>query len=77
MHTAWDEAAETAIKQGIQMVKIECGSASDPEHAKLSDEYKIRGFPTILVLKDGSQVNEYQGPRTSSAFLSYASEQLN
>jgi len=77
MHTAWDEAATTAGKQGIQMVKIECGNASDPEHAKLSDEYKIRGFPTILLLKDGAQVDEYRGQRTTSAFLSYAVDQQN
>ena len=77
MHTAWDKAADTAGEQGIRMVKIECGNASDPKHSKLSDEYKIRGFPTILLLDNGVQIDEYQGQRTSSAFLSYIENKSN
>ena len=77
MHTAWDEAVDKAGKQGLQMVKIECGNASDPKHSKVSDEYKIRGFPTILLLEDGVRVDEYRGQRTSSAFLSYVEKKSN
>ena len=77
MHAAWDKAAKAASKLGFQMVKIECGNASNSEHEKLSDEYKIKGFPTILLLEDGVQVGEYQGQRTSEAFMSYVKEKSN
>ena len=77
MHAAWDKAAKAASKLGFQMVKIECGNASNSEHGKLSGEYKIKGFPTILLLEDGVQVGEYQGQRTSDAFMSYVKEKAN
>jgi len=42
---------------------------ADKDKAELGT-YKIRGFPTVLVVKDG-QTTEYPGERTSSAIIDF------
>jgi len=42
---------------------------ADKDKAELG-KYKIRGFPTVLVVKDG-QTTEYPGERTSSGIIDF------
>ena len=45
---------------------------ADKDKAELGN-YKIRGFPTVLVVKDG-QTTEYGGKRTSDCILEFLNQ---
>jgi len=72
MHEAWDAAAKKVNEAGKNiMMKINVGDAKNKTHQKVSKEYGINGFPTILMLNGGKKTGEYNGPRTADDFQKY------
>jgi protein disulfide-isomerase-like protein len=68
LHPDWNKAAKQANKDGKRMLKVNVGE-NTPEHKKLMNQYNIKGFPTIIIFKDGIPT-EYNGPRNVDALLS-------
>jgi len=72
MHEAWDAAAKKVNAAGKNlMMKINVGDAKNKEHQKVSAQYGINGFPTIMLLDGGKKKEEYGGARTASDFENY------
>ena len=70
----WDEVTKSAKEKDLTMVKINVGEDStDSEEIKkkkvaIASEYKVDGYPTIILFKDGAQI-PYEGPRTKEGFM--------
>lgn len=69
---AWDSVkAEYDGKQlangyTIQFIEVDCSqSGQDPEAAAKMDQFGVKGFPTIKIVKDG-QMTEFSGARTKA-----------
>ena len=71
MKSAWDTASE---KFKDVMVKIDLGDSKDTEQQKISEKYKIKGFPTILLLDNGEISEKYEGERKASDFETFVNE---
>ena len=62
-------ASPLTLSKGTATVKI---LDADADKEELS-QYKIRGFPTILILKDGT-TTEYPGERTYDGVVSFLNQ---
>lgn len=72
MMPEWDEATSSLSKAdpNVQMVKVEVGDKDSAGKKALTEKYGITSYPTIkLIMADGT-VEDYEGARTKSAFLS-------
>ncbi|KAJ8629524.1 hypothetical protein MRB53_022847 [Persea americana] len=51
--------------------------ADDEINKGLAGEFKVRGFPTIKILRDGGKsVQEYKGPRNADGIVEYLKKQV-
>lgn len=57
-----------ASLSNVTFVKIE-GDAAGFEN--LVEKLNVRGYPTVLVFKNGKQIGQYRGDRTVAAFSEY------
>jgi thioredoxin-like negative regulator of GroEL len=72
MHKDWDEATLLVNRNKKKpMIKINVGDKDNKKHQQISNEFNIKGFPTILGLSNGEKVSEYKGDRTSDAFVKH------
>ena len=75
----WDEVAGGVNTDGQQkLVKVNVGDSSE-ESEKIMKDYKVDGFPTIvLVDKSGSnnEINIYEGERTKESLEEYVNSKL-
>ena len=64
--------AKTEFKKSVAEGngKVVLVDATLPENKKLAEEYKVKGFPTIIK----SNGTKYTGARTAAAILSFAGE---
>lgn len=47
-------------------------------HADICSKYEVKGYPTIKLFTRGQrEPNDYQGPRTTEAIVSYLKEQAS
>ncbi|KAJ3352727.1 hypothetical protein GGF32_003601 [Allomyces javanicus] len=53
-------------KKGLRVAQIDCQAFPDP-----CDQYDIEGTPTVLVLKKGKVVFEYNGDATAAALKEF------
>lgn len=55
------KAADELKKEGFpgHLAMVDC-----TEHTDIAEEYKISGFPTIKLFKNGQVIGEYEGKRT-------------
>ena len=68
----WDnEITPELTPTGIQVVRVNVGGDS-PEEEALKNEYKVKGFPTIVFIKNGTPM-EYDGARTKEEIKKFAS----
>jgi len=74
MHKDWDDAASTINIGENHMIKINVGNTDDTKHSKISRQYNVQSFPTILLLNNGYSEEEYTGERSKTAFISYCKE---
>ncbi|KAI9223992.1 hypothetical protein BC828DRAFT_185914 [Blastocladiella britannica] len=64
------EKAATALKpDGIKLAKVDC-----PANADLCSEYKIEGYPTMKIFREG-KVGAYNGGRTEDTIIGYMRKQ--
>ena len=47
----------------VRLAKLE---VDDGENMKLAGRYQVRGFPTIMLFKDGEVIGQFSGARTQS-----------
>lgn len=57
----WEKFTASASSSGINAEKFEASEAADKV-----DKYNIKGFPSIIITKNGSST-EYKGDRTANA----------
>ncbi|XP_073141835.1 protein disulfide-isomerase [Henckelia pumila] len=71
----YEKAASILSKTDPQVVLAKV-DASDQNNKPLANEYEIRGFPTLKILRyGGSVVQEYKGPRDADGIVSYLKKQ--
>lgn len=69
----WDnEVTPEITPMGIQVIRVNVGGESAEEEA-LKNEYKVKGFPTIVFIKNGTPV-EYNGPRQTAEIKKFCSQ---
>ena len=64
-------ASPIALKNGGSATVTMLDADADKEEMA---QYKVRGYPTILIMKDGQQT-EYPGERTYDGVLSFLNQQ--
>ena len=68
----WDNEVTPEITPlGIQVVRVNVGGNTAEEEA-LKNEYKVKGFPTIVYIKNGTP-SEYDGPRSKEEIKKFCS----
>lgn len=76
MTESWDNACAKVNKANDnKMIKINVGE-NNSEQKQIVDKYKIKGYPTILVLKNGSIERTYEGGRDEKSLISYVNNHL-
>jgi ribosomal protein S11 len=69
----WDnEITPELTPMGIQVVRVNVGGDS-PEEEALKNEYKVKGFPTIVFIKNGTPM-EYDGARTKEEIKKFCTK---
>ncbi|ORC85500.1 protein disulfide isomerase [Trypanosoma theileri] len=61
----WEKAAKEVPGEAI-MVDVDC-----TKETKLAEKYSIKGFPTIILFRNGEEVETYKGARQSDAIVKY------
>lgn len=51
------------LQGAVVLVKMDM---DEDENMKIAGRYKVRGFPTVLLLKDGNELNRFYGAQTQS-----------
>jgi protein disulfide-isomerase-like protein len=60
----WDKLQEQAGSE-VEVVKVNCD-----EKPEMAEQYDVKGFPTIILFKEGKQVN-FEGSRNLDNFLEF------
>ncbi|CAK8683256.1 thioredoxin domain-containing protein 5-like [Clavelina lepadiformis] len=58
----WEELANedfSLVKLGVKIAKVDC-----TENNALCKKYEVKGYPTLLLFKDGNVIEKYSGSRT-------------
>ena len=58
----------------IKLAKIE---VDEGENMKLAGRYKVRGFPTIILIIDGEEVDRFSGAKPLSFLRNFVEKNLN
>lgn len=57
---------------GIKIAKIDC-----TENSAECSKFEVRGYPTLLLIKDGKKIEKYQGGRDLEAFKKYITAKMS
>ena len=57
----------------IQLAKVE---VDEEENMKLAGRYKVRGFPTVLLIIDGEEVSRFSGAKPLSFLRNFVDEHM-
>jgi thiol-disulfide isomerase/thioredoxin len=68
----WDKFQQTINNDNNLSSRIDAQDVKCDNNEDMCKQYNIPGFPTILIINDGKQIN-YTGDRTSNALLSFIS----
>lgn len=69
----WDDFSSKVNSQSIsglsnvEAIDVKC---DNPANKQLCEEYKIPGFPSVLAVKDGKQV-DFNGDRTTNSLVEF------
>jgi len=66
MMPEWDKFMKSNSNKGVKVNKVE-----KDENPSLMNKMGVEGFPTILLTKNGSVIQPYDGERTAEAFQSF------
>ncbi|CDP17142.1 unnamed protein product [Coffea canephora] len=71
------EKASTILSSNDPPVMLAKVDASDEANRGLATDYKIQGFPTIKILRNGGKtIQEYNGPRETDGIVAYLKKQV-
>jgi len=62
----WDALAKTVGGDTVTIGKVDC-----TQHRTLCNEFDVKGYPTLLWLKNGKSVEKYQGSRSLEDLKSF------
>jgi len=70
LEPTWVELAEkfTDVKDAT-IARIDC-----TVHAEVCQKFEVRGYPTLLLIKDGQKLEKYKGGRDVNSLLSFFNE---
>ena len=57
------------LNSRVEVIDVKC---DDPANKRMCEEYKVPGYPYVIVEKDGNRT-PYKGERTAQALLSFVS----
>lgn len=58
----------------IKLAKVE---VDEGDNMKLAGHYKVRGFPTVLLIVDGEEVARFSGAKPLSFLRNFVDEHIN
>lgn len=58
----------------IKLAKIE---VDEGENMKLAGRYKVRGFPTVILIVNGEEVNRFSGAKPLSYLRNFVDDNIN
>ncbi|GIY19993.1 thioredoxin domain-containing protein 5 homolog [Caerostris darwini] len=67
-----DLAIKFASNPKVKIAKIDC-----TQHEKLCGDYKIAGYPSLFIFREGKYINEYHGDRKLENLHSFVLEYLH
>ncbi|KRT83771.1 Thioredoxin, partial [Oryctes borbonicus] len=69
----WNKIAEAPEFEGkVSLARVDCD-----DNKSLCKDYDIKGYPTLIWLKDGKVVRKYAGTRTHRNIISFIREMIN
>ena len=57
----------------VRLAKVE---VDEGENMKLAGRYQLRGFPTVILFRDGAELGRFAGARTAAWIAQWLDEQL-
>ncbi|XP_062318095.1 protein disulfide-isomerase A3 [Osmerus eperlanus] len=64
------DAAATRLKGIVSLAKVDCTANSN-----VCSKYKVSGYPTLKIFRDGEDSGAYDGPRTADGIVSHLKKQ--
>jgi thioredoxin len=58
----------------LKLVKVE---VDDGENMKLAGHYRVRGFPTVMLFRDGRELGRFSGARSHTQVMAFLHEHLD
>jgi len=55
---------------------VRVGKIDGTAHPRLAEPFEIKGYPTLVLLRDGVKVAEFDGPRTFDALTSFVEDAI-
>lgn len=65
------EVIASEYEDELVIAKLE---VDDGENMKLAGRYQVRGFPTIMMFRDGKEVNRFSGAKSQQAIEIFIDE---
>lgn len=73
MAGTWDNLAQSVGQEtGVSIGKVDC-----TQFRNLCNEFEVKGYPTLLWIKDGKKVEKYQGSRTHEDLKAFIERMRN
>ena len=76
MAPVYEKVAEHFHRKGGNP-KVRVGKIDGTAHPGLAAPFDLKGYPTVLLLRDGEMIAEFQGPRTLPALLEFVDGAIN
>ena len=67
----YEEASDAVAKHGLKL-----GAVDVTMHKELATAYDVKGYPTILWRRDGSDPEKFSGERTVAGFVAFAEKMI-
>ncbi len=58
----------------LRLAKLE---VDEGENMKLAGRYQVRGFPTVIIFKDGAEVGRFAGAKSYSDVVAFLEQHLS
>lgn len=69
----WEELEKTVTQEDVALRLQKCDIAKDNEKAQ---KYDVNAAPTLLLIMENGDVEEYKGPREVNAIMSFVKDKL-
>nr|XP_043608491.1 protein disulfide-isomerase [Erigeron canadensis] len=71
------EKAASILSNNDPPVYLATVDANDEKNKDLADEYNVKSFPTLKIIKDGGKtIQNYKGPREADGIVAYMKKQI-